>query len=82
MRGEMTLQSAGQLRAARAMLALKQEELARAAGVDVSVIIRQEGRDGRLTARPKTIEALEALFVKLGIEFDSNGGFGVKSRHL
>jgi transcriptional regulator with XRE-family HTH domain len=64
-----------QVKAARALLAWSQEELADAASVSVPTIKRLEARDGPLTGRAETVGKIEAALEAAGIEFiDENGG--------
>jgi predicted transcriptional regulator len=76
--------SASQLRAARALLALDQKDLARLAGVSLPTIQRMEASVGNVRATVETlskvVEAIEAAGVELiGNEQASQGsGRGVR----
>jgi predicted transcriptional regulator len=64
-----------QVKAARALLAWSQEQLASAAGVSIPTIKRLEAQDGPLGGRSKTAQQIEAALKEAGIEFiDENGG--------
>jgi predicted transcriptional regulator len=71
-----------QIKAARALLAWSQEQLAGAAGVSLPTIKRLEARDGPLGGRSETgrkiLEALESA----GAQFirENEGGPGVRLR--
>jgi transcriptional regulator with XRE-family HTH domain len=73
--------TAGQIRAARAMLDWKQSELARAAGV-AEVTIKKIERGG-IDPRASTLDALQRAFEKAGIVFlepgdTRDGGEGLR----
>jgi transcriptional regulator with XRE-family HTH domain len=73
--------TAGQIRAARAMLDWKQSELARAAGV-AEVTIKKIERGG-IDPRASTLDALQRAFEKAGILFlepgdTRDGGEGLR----
>jgi transcriptional regulator with XRE-family HTH domain len=64
-----------QVKAARALLAWSQEELALAANVSIPTVKRLEAQDGPLGGRTETGDKIEAALEKAGIEFiDENGG--------
>ena len=69
-----------QLKAARALLAWSQSDLARESGVSEPTIARLESADGPIGGRPDTAEKLVAALVKGGIEFisENGGGAGVR----
>jgi transcriptional regulator with XRE-family HTH domain len=71
-----------QIKAARALLAWSQEQLAVAAGVSVPTIKRLEAQDGLLGGRADTGEKIEAALRQAGIEFldENGGGAGVRLR--
>ena len=70
-----------QLRAARALLGWRQEDVARAAKISVATIRRIESQEGVLTGYVSTLLKIQASFEQAGIQFiDDNetGGFGVR----
>ena len=71
-----------QIKAARALLAWSQEELAAAAQVSVPTIKRLEAGDGPLGGRSETGEKIRRALQVAGIEFISanGGGPGVRLR--
>lgn len=73
--------TAQQVRAARALLGWKQEELAQKASVGLATIQRLERGSGPLMAHVSTVVKIEACFKQAGIEFiqaDVSGGEGVR----
>jgi transcriptional regulator with XRE-family HTH domain len=73
-----------QMKAARALLAWSQADLAEASGVSEPTIARLESDDGELGGRPETGQKLVAALTRAGIEFIGNeaDGLGVKMRKL
>jgi transcriptional regulator with XRE-family HTH domain len=71
-----------QIKAARALLAWSQEQLAAAAGVSVPTVKRLEAQDGLLGGRADTGEKIETALRKAGIDFieENGGGAGVRHR--
>jgi predicted transcriptional regulator len=72
--------SAGQVRAARALLDWSQQMLAEESGVSLATIRRVEGRGADRTTAPNQ-DAIKRALEKGGIVFtpkDSNGGVGVR----
>ena len=70
-----------QLRAARALLGWRQQDVARAAKISVATIRRIESQEGVLTGYVSTLLKIQASFEQAGIQFiDDNetGGFGVR----
>ena len=70
-----------QLRAARALLGWRQEELAQAAKVGVATIRRIESQQGPLAGYVSTLLKIQAAFEQAGIQFiddDEMGGFGLR----
>ena len=74
----MALAYGAQLRAARALLKMEKEQLARLSGVSSATILRLEQRDGLLDARTSTLRALEAVLVKGGVELLNDGAPGAR----
>jgi transcriptional regulator with XRE-family HTH domain len=74
--------SVRQMKAARALLAWSQADLADASGISEPTIARLESEDGELGGRPETGEKLVAALERAGVEFvGSDGkGIGVKMR--
>ena len=71
-----------QLKAARALLAWSQEELAAAADVSIPTIKRLEAQDGPLGGRSETGVKIRMALEKAGVEFidENGGGPGVRLR--
>jgi transcriptional regulator with XRE-family HTH domain len=73
--------SVRQIKAARALLAWSQEELAAAADVSIPTIKRLEAIDGPLGGRNETADKIRKALQHAGVEFiDENGGPGVRLR--
>jgi len=76
----MMLQSA-QIRAARALLGWKQDDLAKAANIGIATIRRIEGQDGPVMGYVSTLMRIQSAFQGAGILFldnDAGGGIGVR----
>jgi transcriptional regulator with XRE-family HTH domain len=71
-----------QVKAARALLAWSQQDLAAAADVSVPTVKRLEATDGALGGRAETAQKLQAALERAGIEFieENGGGSGVRLR--
>jgi predicted transcriptional regulator len=70
-----------QIRAARALLGWRQEDLSKAAGVGTATIRRIERPEGALAGYVSTIVRIQEAFEQAGIHFiddDEIGGFGVR----
>lgn len=70
-----------QIRAARALLGWKQDDLAKAARVGVATIRRIEGQDGPMMGYVSTLTRIQSAFEDAGIRLldkDSEGGIGVR----
>jgi transcriptional regulator with XRE-family HTH domain len=70
-----------QLRAARALLGWRQEDVARAAKISVATIRRIESQEGVLTGYVSTLLKIQTSFEQAGIQFiddDEIGGFGLR----
>ena len=74
--------SVRQMKAARALVAWSQGDLATASGVSEPTIARLESEDGPLGGRVETGEKLIAALETAGIEFivENGGGPGVRLR--
>lgn len=72
--------SVRQLKAARALLAWSQADLAHHSGVSEPTIARLEAEDGELGGRPSTATKILGALLKAGIEFipDQGDGTGVR----
>ena len=74
---------AAQIRAARALLDWRQDDLARAADVGITTIRRIEAQPGPVMGYVSTVLRLQAALEKAGITFtdeDDLGGIGVRLR--
>ena len=71
-----------QVKAARALLAWSQEDLARAASLSVPTIKRLEAQDGPLGGRSETESKICSALSRAGVEFidENGGGPGVRLR--
>lgn len=69
-----------QVKAARALLAWSQHDLAAASGVSYPTIARLEKDDGPLGGRASTVEAIRTALERAGVEFiaENGGGAGVR----
>ncbi len=71
-----------QLKAARALLAWSQDDLAAAAEVSLPTVKRLEALDGLLGGRSETSRKIQSALERAGIEFikENGGGLGVRLR--
>lgn len=71
-----------QVKAARALLAWSQHDLASASGVSYPTIARLEKEDGPLGGRAATVAAIRAALETAGVEFiaENGGGAGVRMK--
>ncbi len=71
---------AAQIRAARALLAWRQEDLAKAAKVGLATIARIEQREGPAQGHVSTIIRIQETLKRAGVRFteDDSGAFGVQ----
>jgi transcriptional regulator with XRE-family HTH domain len=71
---------AGQIRAARALLGWRQEDLAKAAKVGLATLARIEQREGQAQGNVSTIVRIQEALEKVGIRFleDEGEGYGVR----
>ncbi|MGP0105977.1 helix-turn-helix domain-containing protein [Rhodoblastus sp.] len=69
-----------QIKAARALVAWSQEDLAQNSGVSIPTIRRLEARDGEIGGRQETGAKLVAALEAVGVEFipENGGGAGVR----
>jgi transcriptional regulator with XRE-family HTH domain len=70
-----------QIRAARALLGWRQEDIADAAKISVATIRRIESQEELLTGNVSTLLKIRAAFEQAGIQFideDETGGFGLR----
>lgn len=78
----MTLEFSRQIKAARALLAWGQEELAEAAGINVQTVKRMEGMDGAVRGHRDTIRKIQRAMEDAGVEFLGDGAPGVRLRKM
>jgi transcriptional regulator with XRE-family HTH domain len=71
-----------QIKAARALLAWSQEQLAEAADISIPTIKRLEAIDGPLGGRSGTGAKIQTALERAGVEFidENGGGSGVRLR--
>ena len=71
-----------QIKAARALLAWSQDELAKAADVSIPTVKRLEAQDGPLGGRSETRSKIRLALESAGVEFieENGGGPGVRLR--
>lgn len=74
--------STRQVKAARALLAWSQDDLAQRSGVSYPTIARLEASDGELGGRADTSEKIQASLEAAGIKFIDDGDIGVKLKML
>jgi transcriptional regulator with XRE-family HTH domain len=70
-----------QLRAARALLGWRQEDIAQAAKISVATVRRIESQEGLLTGYVSTLVKIQSAFEQAGVQFideDETGGFGLR----
>ncbi len=70
---EFSVLTPAQSRAGRALLGITQADLAKAAGIDRTVVVRFEGE--LMTTRPASLESLVQAFRYLGVQFMENEDF-------
>jgi len=76
---------AEQIRAARALLGWRQDDLAKAANVAPATIYRLEKGEGPLMGYVSTLMRIQSAFENAGIRFldnDAGGGIGVRRAAL
>ncbi len=72
------------LRAARALLGWRQEDLSKASGIGLATIQRIEKGSGPLRANVSTAVKIQEALERAGVRFlerDQNGGIGVRLTH-
>jgi len=71
---------AGQIRAARALLAWRQEDLAKAAKAGLATIARIEQNEGPAQGHVSTVIRIQEALERAGIRFfeEDGGAYGVK----
>ena len=70
-----------QIRAARALLGWRQEDLSKASGVGTATIYRIEKSEDSITGYASTLVKIQAALEQAGIEFIENdeiGGYGLR----
>ena len=70
-----------QIRAARALLGWRQEDLSKASGVGTATIYRIEKSDTSVVGYASTLARIQAALEQAGIQFidnDDAGGFGLR----
>jgi transcriptional regulator with XRE-family HTH domain len=70
-----------QIRAARALLGWRQEDLSKASGVGAATVRRVESSNSRTTSYVSTLSRIQAAFETAGVLFiddDGSAGFGVR----
>ena len=74
--------SVRQMKAARALLAWSQGDLANTSGVSEPTIARLESEDGPIGGRPETGAKLQTALERAGVEFipENGGGAGVRMK--
>ena len=70
-----------QIRAARALLGWRQEDLSKASGVGAATIYRIEKNDDSVSGYASTLVKIQAALERAGIQFiddDDVGGYGLR----
>jgi transcriptional regulator with XRE-family HTH domain len=70
-----------QIRAARALLGMRQDELAKAAGIGLATLQRIEQHDGLVRGNFSTVLKIQKALQQAGVAFsddDESGGIGVR----
>jgi transcriptional regulator with XRE-family HTH domain len=65
-----------QVKAARELLGWKQTDLSEASGLSIVTVRRLEARQGALSGRGETIDAIRAALEAAGVEFIPENGSG------
>ena len=71
-----------QIKAARALLAWSQGDLARRSGISEPTVARLEASDGPLGGRERTVKSIISALQSAGVDFieENGGGPGVRLR--
>lgn len=68
------MRHSAQIRAARALLGLRQDELAKSAGIGLATLQRIEQSDGLIQGNFSTVLKIQTALERAGIEFTDHGG--------
>ena len=72
---------AAQIRAARALVGWKQDDLAKAAKIGIATIRRIEGQQGPMMGYVSTLMRIQSAFEQAGVRFlDNDAGEGIGVR--
>ena len=71
-----------QVKAARALLAWSQSDLAKASEVSEATIKRLESQDGEIGGRPETAAKIVGALESAGVEFTNGDAPGVRLRNV
>jgi predicted transcriptional regulator len=74
------LGTGAQLRAARALTRMGQDQLAALAEVGGATVARLEGTDGPLNARAETLRRLQRALEERGVEFKPDGSVRLREQ--
>jgi transcriptional regulator with XRE-family HTH domain len=72
--------TSGQIKAARALLGITVAELAKAAGIGFTTMVRLEAADGVPSGTLRTLGSVKSALEELGIEFIGTPGNGAGVR--
>ena len=74
--------TSGQIKAARALIGMTATELAEQSGVAYTTVVRMESSNGVPSGQVKTLDAIQKVLEKAGVEFSgtSEAGAGVRWR--
>ena len=74
--------TSGQIKAARALIGMTAAELAEQSGVAYTTVVRMESSNGVPSGQVKTLDAIQKVLEKAGVEFigTSEAGAGVRWR--
>ena len=72
--------TSGQIKAARALIGITATRLAELSGVAYTTVVRMESSDGTPSGQVKTLDAVQKVLEKAGIEFigSPESGAGVR----
>ena len=75
------LTTGNQLKAARALISMDQDELARRAKVNVNTVRNMEASGaGTIAGRAQNVQAVQLTLEQAGVEFQNHGRPGVRMR--